>query len=828
MKNTIKRALTWLAVIAIVLLVSYNYYSYTTDLINKNASSQLLEIYSETGESFEQSMHDGWGYMHNWASYLSECNDEDQKGFIERTRDVCQFTDFYFADYLGNYYTPDGATGSLNIDDQLIPLFVDQSNISTYTQLDESSMNVLIVPCSTWYYNGFEYHAIAVSYDEEDMLKFFANTSYNSVSDNCLVETDGNAIMNNNNRYVSGDNFLESLANSSNLSSEQLLTMQKNISMDQSGVVPAVIDSEPVYIVYQPLTFNDWCLIGVVPQSSINSDMTRMQFSTLMVCSGLLAMICLIAGFFISQRNKQILKYKDAELKYQDACFESLSRNTDDVFLTLNQKDLSVNYVTPNVEDVLGIPETDVRKDVHEIDRIVRKECDVDILSQLQTLGIDQSAEWDIIYRNPVTEDLQYFHLLGLCKEISGISRYIVVFSNRTKEITANIAMQDALNEANRASQAKSLFLSNMSHDIRTPMNAILGYTALARNRINDPIKLENYLSKITSSGNYLLSLINDILDMSRIESGKVQLDETETDLNEMIDRIFTIIDGQIREKHLHLIRDVQIVNSDIICDKTRLNQIFINLLANAIKFTDDEGEIQFRVHQESSSDPERASYEIHIQDNGRGISEEFISHVFEPFEREDKGASETLQGTGLGLSITKSIVDMMKGTIEVFSKQGEGTEFVIHLSFRINNNVMKIPSEKVVSKQKLTFDNHLLIVEDNMLNREIAVEILKEYGFTLDTASNGQEALDKLNSHPDRYDLVLMDIQMPVMDGLTCARNIRSSHNEKLRSIPIVAMTANAFEEDHQKALAAGMNDFLTKPIHPEELIRILHNLLH
>lgn len=828
MKKTIKLVLTWIAVIAIVLLVSYNYYSYTSDLIYKNASSQLLEVYSGTGDSFEQTMHDNWSYMYNWASYLSGCDDEEQKDFIARTKDVCHFTDFYFVDYLGNYYTPDGNTGLLDIEDQLIPLFVDQTNISTYVPVENENVNLLMIPCSTWYYNSFEYHAIAISYNSEDMLKFFENTSYGSVADNCLIETDGNVIMNNNNKYISGDNFLESLASSSSLTNEQLLSMQKSISLKQNGVLSAIIDDEPVYVVYQPLSFNDWCLVGIVPQASININMNMLQFSTLMVCSGLLALICLIAGFSISERNKQILKYKDAELQYQDACFESLSRNTDDVFLTLNQKDISVNYVTPNVESVLGIPEADVRKDVHEIDRIVRKECNVDILTQLQGLAIDQSAEWDIIYRNPVSNELQYFHLLGLCKEISGISRYIVVFSNRTKEITANIAMQDALTEANRANQAKSSFLSNMSHDIRTPMNAILGYTALARSRINDPEKLNNYLSKITASGNYLLSLINDILDMSRIESGKVQLDETEVNLNELIDRVFTIIDGQIREKHLHLIKEIQIINSNIICDKTRLNQVFINLLANAVKFTDDEGEIQFRIYQKPASDPEKANFEIHIQDNGRGISEEFISHVFEPFEREDKGASETLQGTGLGLSITKSIIDMMKGKIEVFSKQGQGTEFVIHLSFKISHDTMKVAVVTPNPKQKFSFDNHLLIVEDNMLNREIAVEILKEYGFVLDTASNGEEALNKLNSNPESYDLVLMDIQMPIMDGLTCARTIRSSSNEKIRSIPIVAMTANAFEEDHQKALSAGMNDFLTKPIHPDELIRILHNILH
>lgn len=829
MEKVIQKLITVIAIITIIVFVSYNYYSYTSDLIVKNASHQLLEVYSNASQTFEQNMHDEWSFMHNWADYLTSADDDRQQNFIQRAKDPFGFTDFYFVDYAGNYCTVSKQSGTLDIEDQLIDLFVNQSNISAYTQIDDENMNMLIIPCNGWYYGNFEYHAIAISYNEQDMLKFLANTSYNSISDNCLVKADGEILFNANNEYISGSNFLESLAVSSGLSNEELITLQKNISLEESGVIPSTIDRTPVYIVYQPMSFSNLCLLGIIPQFAINADMNRIQFSTLMVCSGLLAIIYLFAGFSISQRNKQILKFKDAELLYQDACFESLSKNTDDVFLTLNQKDLSVNYVTPNVEMVLGIPEENVRKDIHEIDRIVRKECDVDILAQLQTLSIDQSAEWDIIYRDPINDGMSYFHLLGICKEISGISRYIVVLSNRTKEITANIAMQDALVEANRANKAKSLFLSNMSHDIRTPMNAILGYTTLARNRINNPEKIENYLSKISASGNYLLSLINDILDMSRIESGKVQLDESETNLNKLTDHIFTIIDGQLREKHLHLTRDIQVVNADIICDKTRLNQVFINLLSNAIKFTQDEGDILFSIHQlANTANTDSATYEIHVKDNGKGISDEFISHVFEPFEREDNSASETLQGTGLGLSITKSIIDMMHGTIKVFSEQGHGTDFVIHLTFKINHNVITSVTDPHEKKtEKIQFNNRLLLVEDNMLNREIAVEILKEYGFTMDTAANGQEALDKLNDMNRHYDLVLMDIQMPVMDGLTCAKKIRSSSNKKIRSIPIVAMTANAFEEDHEKALATGMNDFLTKPIHPKELIQILCQLL-
>ena len=827
MSKHIRKIAASLAVCAIFLVVSYNYYSYTSDLILKESTNHLEEIYAQMSTSFDHHVMEEWSSIRNWADYLNHADtDEERNEFTERLQDAFGFSKFYYVSYAGNYLTSDGKTGNLGLSDELIDLFANQTNITSRINEEGTDLELFITPCSESMHEGFTYNAIAVGFDSHAMGEFLADKAYVSVSDSYVVETDGNIIMNESSDENSITNVFTDLAHNSSLSKEQILNLQKEIAMRNNGVIPATVNSTPVYIVYQPLSLDSWALIGIVPKSAISSNMTRIQFSTLMVGSGLLATLCLVAGYFITKRNRQILSHKDAELKYQEACFESLSRNTEDIFISLDQKDLTVNYVTPNVEEVLGFTVQQIKDRLEEVDQIIQHECKAEILKSLRTLHMDDSVELDIVYRKPKDSSAEYFHVLGVCKEISGISRYIVVFSNRTKEMKANIALGEALKEANRASQAKSVFLSNMSHDIRTPMNAILGYTALAQSRLNNPQKLENYLSKITLSGNYLLSLINDILDMSRIESGKVTLDEAEVNLNQLIDRMLTVISGQIAEKHLHFTKDIRITDADIICDRTRLNQVFINIISNAIKFTPDEGNIHFSICQYASEKPDYAEYEIRVSDTGIGMSQEFLQHIFEPFEREYTGASDTPQGTGLGMAITKSIVDMMNGTITVCSRPGKGTEFRLLLSFRISHK-SDYHYDEEEKPLKVHFDNRLLLVEDNPLNREIATEILHEYGFTVDTSNNGQEALEKLEQEDSHYDLILMDIQMPVMNGLECAKAIHSSDDPRFNRIPIVAMTANAFEEDHRSALAAGMNEFMTKPIRPDELLRILRKLL-
>ena len=398
------------------------------------------------------------------------------------------------------------------------------------------------------------------------------------------------------------------------------------------------------------------------------------------------------------------------------------------------------------------------------------------------------------------------------------------------------VAAEDALKVAESASKAKSTFLSNMSHDIRTPMNAIIGFATLALDDIRDGKKVEDYLSKILSSSKHLLGLINDILDMSRIESGKVVLEEQETDLVTTLQELQSIMEGQAKERKLKLHVDYSnLRDRHVYCDKTRLNQVMFNLLANAVKFTSEGGSIWLTMSQlEPTYEVEdRAIYEIRVKDTGIGIGKEFIKHIFEPFERERTSTVSKIQGTGLGMAITKNIVDMMGGTIEVESQKGVGTEFIIRLELRLQ-------AEAGVANEDGTKQHghaegvaefagkRLLLAEDNELNREIACMLLSKYGFVIDTAENGQEAVDLVAaSAPNYYDLVLMDIQMPVMDGHEATRRIRNLEDKELAKVPVVAMTANAFDEDRKAAKECGMNGFISKPINMQELVQALRMCL-
>ena len=532
-----------------------------------------------------------------------------------------------------------------------------------------------------------------------------------------------------------------------------------------------------------------------------------------------------------------------------------------------------------------------------------------------------------------------------------------------TQELNAKL--QVAVEKAESANRAKSTFLSNMSHDIRTPMNAIIGFTTLALSNIDDTDRVKDYLGKTLASSNHLLSLINDVLDMSRIESGKIHLEEVEVNLSDVLHDLKTIVSGQIYAKQLELYMDaMDVTDEDVYCDKTRLNQILLNLLSNAIKFTPAGGTVSVRVRQLAGKVRGCGQYEFRIKDNGIGMSQEFAQKIFEPFERERTSTVSRIQGTGLGMAITKNIVDMMGGTIEVQTAQGKGTEFTVCVPMRAQTE--QRPVEKITELEGLkalvvdddfnTCDSvtkmlvkvgmraewtlsgkeavlrarqsiemsdvyhayiidwrlpdmngievtrqirslhddtpiiiltaydwsdieveakaagvtafcakpmfmsdlretlmsalgqkpadavqrllpeknadfkgkHILLVEDNALNREIAQEILREYGFLVDSAENGAVAVEKVSTAaPGSYDLVLMDVQMPIMDGYTATRKIRALDDPARAKLPILAMTANAFDEDRRNALESGMNGFLSKPIVIGDLVQELHKIL-
>lgn len=381
------------------------------------------------------------------------------------------------------------------------------------------------------------------------------------------------------------------------------------------------------------------------------------------------------------------------------------------------------------------------------------------------------------------------------------------------------------IKEKEAANRAKTVFLNNMSHDMRTPMNAIVGFTALAESHIDDKEQVKDYLGKINVSGRHLLSLINDVLDMSRIESGKVTIEEADVHLTEVIADLKTIVQSGIESKKLDLSVDTKAVKHEyIVTDKLRLNQILLNILSNAIKFTPEGGKISFCVSEKPDEDKNRAVYEFRIRDNGIGMSEEFRKTIFDAFTRERTSTVSGIQGTGLGMAITKNIVDMMGGVITVESEEGKGSEFVVKLPCRISD----ISEKKDHGSELPDFTGkRVLLAEDNEMNQMIAEAILTEAGLAVEIAADGAEAVDMLkNADAGYYDIILMDIQMPRMDGYEAAKQIRALEDEKKASIPIVAVTANAFEEDKKTAMEAGMNGHLAKPYDIPAIMEMLKKL--
>ena len=388
-------------------------------------------------------------------------------------------------------------------------------------------------------------------------------------------------------------------------------------------------------------------------------------------------------------------------------------------------------------------------------------------------------------------------------------------------------ALENALAMAKHANKAKTVFLNNMSHDIRTPMNAIIGFTSLAEANAGDKDHVIDYLKKIHISSKHLLSLINDVLDMSRIESGKVKLEEGNVHLPDILEDIRSIIYSNMhaRQQELHI--GIQVVHEDIVTDRLRLNQVLLNIISNSVKFTPVGGMINICVSEFPSERSGYAGYEFRIKDNGIGMSEEFQKHIFDSFTRERTSTESGVQGTGLGMAIAKNIVDMMGGTITLKSEPNKGTEFCVRIECALSTEKKEETAGNTNTIHKKYIGKRVLLAEDNELNREIITEILQELGLEVESAENGCQAVEKLTAAADGYyDLIFMDIQMPIMNGYEATKAIRSLDDEKKADIPIVAMTANAFEEDKKRAFEVGMNGHIAKPIEIDVIIKNLDRI--
>ena len=492
----------------------------------------------------------------------------------------------------------------------------------------------------------------------------------------------------------------------------------------------------------------------------------------------------------------------------------------------------------------------EIRKLIH--DNYMLPECQKDYLefTDLDTISerFEKHKILRYIYRNM---DRQWIEVSAIVQNRDKNGRVTDILflahdvtDQRERELQQEDALRLALASAEHANKAKTAFLNNMSHDIRTPMNAIIGFTALAATHMDQPDLVKDYLTKIGTSSQHLLSLINDVLDMSRIESGVVKIEEKEVCIPDILHDLKTIIQGNIQAKQQDLYIDTQdVVHENVITDRLRLNQILLNIVSNAIKFTPVGGLVNIRVSEKPCNRKGFTAFEFRIRDNGIGMSEEFQEHVFDSFSRERTSTQSGMKGTGLGMAITRNIVDMMGGTVSLTSKEGKGTEFVVTLNFKtLEKPIFMSELRKVLTKpmeikedtsQQTERENRysgkkVLLVEDNELNREIATALLEEIGISVDSVEDGIDAVERMNEvDDDRYDLIFMDIQMPKMDGYMTTREIRTLKNNKKANIPIVAMTANAFEEDKEKSFKAGMNAHITKPIDIEIILAVLDQVL-
>lgn len=960
--------LTVCLVIAAVVVIGLGYFDFISQRIYEDSAHHLEEIYGQVNRSFGAFVVRNWGIVRSWADRLSSSDapdGEELKELIGNEQKYWGFSDFFFLNTEGECVTPEGSRWTTDLDGSLDVFFRDGKPVMAGEILDtREEITIFAVPVEHGAFNGFGYDAIGISFTNADLANSLNVDAFSGKAKCFVTHDDGTVLLSTQSGGNVFSNYLTYLTAVSDISPESMEDMLNDWRQGKSGILQCDIAGVANCVLYQPVGIQDFILLSVVPRSVMSAGFLSVQKTT----TNVLVVIFMILGVTVVTlmiiRGRRQYKRNRTELKYRERMFDVLSNSVDDIFIMLDGEKHSVDYLSPNVERLLGVPVEAARADIRALEKCAVN-FDVVIPSgELERIPLNGNIYRECEYMHQSTGERRWYRMTVYHMSIDNMRKYIIVLSDRTQEQQMNQKLQDALTAAKSANEAKSNFLSNMSHDIRTPMNAIVGFSMLMEKDVHNPDKVMEYTRKIMASSQHLLSLINDVLDMSKIESGKTSLNVAEFSLPALLEELSIILVPQAKAKTQELKVIVQgAPPEELIGDKLRLNQILINLLSNAIKYTPVGGKIDFIVKQLPQTAPQFAKLRFVVRDNGIGMSEEFQKDVFSPFSREINSVTNKIQGTGLGMAITKSLVDLMGGIITVESKTGEGSTFTVELSFALPEqmageewyrskvtrmlvaddeeeicidirelmrdagvdisyatdgsaaveaavsahergedfNVIlldwKMPgmngvetarairerigedvpilvltsydwsdiedearsaginafmpkpffastfwqtirplfSEHAVQdKSKESADagilngRRFLVAEDNELNAEILTEVLGIEGAECDLAVNGQQALDMfLKSDTGRYDMILMDVQMPIMNGYEATRRIRASQHPEASTIPIVAMTANTFAEDVRDALDSGMNGHLAKPINMEAVRELTGRLL-
>ena len=1007
-RQTITFAVCGGIVIAVILLVTTLWVSNaarkgTDQAVDKVSEFYLEELAGRRAQVVNEDLKNNFAYMENALGIL-ETSDleslETLQRFLGRIKMLHGMDEFALVDENGMVYTEGGAVSRHDgYGDDYDFLFEELTEPVVRTpELQGAREHILLaIPVEGIYFQGARVKTCFISIDIDGMLSYLTlQTSENGTYCN-LYYRDGESLTNDKfGHLVEGGNLLSAVSNATFDDGFGYERLKEDFENGRSGQTSFRHHGVREELCYIPVEGTNWMMTILVQDSVISEQIG--SISSGMMGRGVvqvLVTMCAMLGVFLvliyqSRKNAGILLRQEKEdgdrirsayvqIEREQTAMEMIHAAMGSGLWSMefdkNAKMISCTW-SEVFRNMLGYQsEEEFPNKLESWSDLLHMEDKERILAEYWDTVWDYSGEktYDVEYRL-MTRDAgwRWFHAAGRLsrREDGSPITFVGLFVDidDEKEMEERLEeqkkdLQDALVAAQHANRAKTTFLNNMSHDIRTPMNAIIGFTSLAAAHIDNTKQVQEYLAKITTSSNHLLSLINDVLDMSRIESGKVKIEEKETSLPEIMHDLKTIVQADIASKRLEFFIDTaDVVNEHVLCDKLRLNQVLLNLLSNAMKFTKPGGMVSVRILQKGNAPGGCASYEFQVKDTGIGMSREFAEHVFEPFERERTSTVSGIQGTGLGMAITKNIVDMMGGTISVESAEGKGTTFTVALQFKTCSgpvrqeeilelkglralvadddfntcsSVTKMLSiigmrpdwttsgKEAVLRAKLAGEQNdeyaayiidwlmpdmngvevvrrirgiignekpiiiltaydwsdieeearkagvtafcskpiflselrdilespftalvageaacggracfegkkILLVEDNELNQEIAVEILQEAGFFIDVAEDGVVAVDKVEkAEAGQYDLILMDIQMPIMDGYEATRQIRAMENSNLEGIPIIAMTANAFDEDRKAARDAGMDGHIAKPIDIPKLMELLTEIL-
>ncbi len=840
-KDKIKKIFSPLVIetlfIVFVIFIIFVYSNIVSNKIYTANGKQLQEIVNNFGSKIVESANNQFNHIYTINSYFNSVSSpEERKTFIEDEKSRYGFSNFYFLNGIGQYISADGKKGAFNLGvDYINAIKNNQNYMINSVVFGNYSETLYIMPVNNGVYEGFPYKALAIGISSEEAQNILKTSLYSGEVDFCEVNSKGTILLTNTRLDKSDTNIFGIISNKVEILKPSMEEFREDVKFCNNFFGMSRIAGVKKYIVCSRLNYQDWVLLAAVPQRNVDGAMFEVRFMTILIVSAMILILAVSMIILIVIKNRRIVLRKNSELRYREELFSVIAGQSNEMFAMFSADNFKYRYVSQNSERMLGISDEELKKGTWGNYRLLSSVGNPEQFEEIKNLKIGEQRTVKLSCTNLKTKKLHWYEETIVKINVDGDGEFILVLKDCTEDEFLRQQLIAAKESSDSANKAKTSFLNRMSHDIRTPLNGIMGMLRIAKDNMDCREKLSDALNKIDVSANVLLTLINDVLELSRIESGKTVIAHEPMNLENLLEDCIGVMRGYIADRKLELVLpEGGFDHPFVFGDELHLRQVLLNIMSNAVKYTPDGGVIEIFADEGCNDDETVTFIHFGIRDTGIGMSEEFQKHIFEPFSREEnQSASFKYKSTGLGMSIVKEFVEMMGGHIYLKSILGEGTEIIIELSFDIDKNPPVIETDSVDSKNldndKFDFDEtKVLLVEDNELNREIASLLLQNMGIEIVEAVDGIDAVDKFRlSQINEFDWILMDIMMPGMNGYEATTVIRNMDRPDSKTVPIIAMTANAFAEDIKESLASGMNCHISKPIDPAKVSKALAKLL-